>query len=270
MLSHQQPSTPAQQQQHNKTPVKSGMLLSSQKQQQAQGAFTPQQPSRQSMAPLTPSAAAAHAQSMQETFTVLHELFHEFKNHSDESALVARLGAMKASIRAELAAKQRAMQTELERLTALRDQLLEQTAHPLAETLQAHQAELESTRAAHLASIASLNAEIARLESNKASLEAGAGQLQSQKAAAAQAHQKDLTEKAGAVSLYRNFSSLAWDYDAPAHLVKGTFHFEGQSKPAAGAEAKGPSVKSFEFDRNQTDAFEIANQLWSMIDAQYA
>ena len=269
------PSTPAQ---HNKTPVKSG-LLSAQKPQQAM--TTPQhQSSRQSLAPLTPSASAAHAQSMQETFTVLHELFHEFKNHSDESALVGKIGAMKASIRAELAAKQRMMQEQIERITAQRDELIEDTAHPLAESLQAHQSELESARASHLASIATLNAEIARLEGSKAALESGAGQLAAQKVQSIQSHQKDLTEKAGAVSLYRNFSSLAWDYDAPAGVVRGTFHFEG-SKPQQqqqGAktqgqqqqQAKGPSVKSFEFDRNQTDAFDIANQLWGMIDAQYA
>ena len=244
---------------------------------------TPQHPRRQSLlAPLTPSGAAAHAQSMQETFTVLHELCAEFKNHAEEATLVSKIGATKANIRAELAAKQRAMQEQIERLTAQRDQLLEDTAHPLAETLQAHQSELESARATHLASIATLNAEVARLESSKSVLEFGSEQLAAQKIQSIHSHQQDLTAKAGAVSLYRNFSSLAWDDDAPAGVVRGTFHFEGSKPVQSGAktmgaqqqqqqqqqpqQAKGPSIKSFEFDRSQTDAFDIANQLWSMIE----
>jgi len=258
------PSTPA-----HKTPSKSAQLLSVSK----LSAYTPTH-SRQSLAPLTPSAAQAHAQSLHETFTVLSELIHEYRNSTDECALIARLLAAKQSVRAEMAHKNAQMKELIEGLTVRVEGLTTATSQPASVGLQQQQQLLLQKKATLSSQISALTLELERLEATGAAVDGARRALAAQKAESEAAARRKMPAMAGTMGLYRNFSSIAWDYDVDEDvMVKGTFHFDGKSSAAATAAAPAaapaaPSVKSFQFSRKEMSDFDIANQLWDMMEAQ--
>lgn len=213
--------------------------------------------SRASLAPpATPSAAYQHQQSLQETFTVLGELTHEFKNHADECALIAKLLSKKKEIAQILSSKQSTMRDLIGELTQQVDDLKSVTSQPFNIGLQQQQQLLQEKKSIVTQQISDMMKEIERLEAAGVEMSKQKSQLQQQKLTCETQKSKSMPSMAGTMGLYRNFSSIAWDYDVDqASCVKGTFHFD-----------RSQTIKRFQFDRREMSDFDIANQLWSMMD----
>jgi len=220
---------------------------------------------RASLAPLTPSAHHQHQQSLHETFTVLNELIQEFKNCSDETSLISRMLSSKKQIGQLLSKRDGEMKELVESLTAQVDELSAATSHPPSIGLQQTQQVLNEQKQMVTNQIASLMAEVERLEAEGARLEEEKVALLKAKAECEANKSKSLPSLAGTMGLYRNFSSIAWDYDADEEThVKGTFHFDGRSSSSSKSQLQ--RVQPFDFDRRQLSDFEIANKLWAMME----
>lgn len=205
---------------------------------------------------LTPSRASSHAQALHEISSLLDELTSEYTHNQDELQLILKITAN----------HKHAQQLNKKKTAEMKDVILDmnnyiynlqkQTLTPPSLPLKQQQVLLNSQKEKINQNIQQLCNEVEKVQVRNMDIDKQKKLLEAQKETTEKQAKAKMPVIAGTMGLYRNFSNIAWDYEAPDNTIKGTFHYERSKK-----------IRPFHFDATALSNVDVADQLWNMMSA---